>query len=132
MTAWSFTLFFLLKSKLPILCPFSLSLVRILINSKPNIFEVVQAIKHDLTMEFTLEEITDLLNGPLNDEDLYAICEKMCLAVLELDQNQCRKIMITRDSVFLGPEGNIKIEIGLFLLHLLYLPNEKKGLGRRP
>lgn len=64
-------------------------------------------------MEFTLEEITDLLNGPLNDEDLYAICEKMCLAVLDLDHNQCRKIMITRDSVFLGPEGNIKIEIGM-------------------
>ena len=116
MTAWSFVSFFLLKSKLCILCPFTSSLVRIFINSKPSIFELVQTIKHDLTMEFTLEEITDLLNGPLNDEDLYAICEKMCLAVLELDQNQCRKIMITRDSVFLGPEGNMKIEIGMFLL----------------
>ena len=66
-------------------------------------------------MEFTLEEIgSDLINGPLNDEDLYAICEKMCLAVLALDENQCRKIMITRDSVFLGPEGNVKIDIGMF------------------
>ena len=64
-------------------------------------------------MEFTLEEIAELINAPLNDEDLYAVCEEMCRAVLGLDQNQCRKIMITRDSVFLGGEGNIKIDIGL-------------------
>lgn len=65
-----------------------------------------------MTMEFTVEELPDLLKGPLNDEDLYAICEKLCSAVLTLDQNTCRKIMVTRESVLLGPEGQVRIEIG--------------------
>ena len=65
-----------------------------------------------MVMEFTLEEIVGLLQGPLNDEDLYAVCEKMCVAVLTLDQTQCRNITITRDTVLLGAEGNIKIDIG--------------------
>ena len=63
-------------------------------------------------MEFSLEEIAALIQGPLNDEDLYAVCEKMCSAVLELGEAQCRKIMISRDSVFLCQEGRIRIDIG--------------------
>lgn len=72
-------------------------------------------------MEFTLEEITGLINGPLNDDDLFAICEKTCLAVLDLDQDQCRKIMITRDSVFLGPEGTVRIDIGIYYMAIVLL-----------
>lgn len=64
-------------------------------------------------MEFALDEIPSLLNGPLNDEDLYALCEKICIAVLELSQDAASKAVITRESVMLLPQGKIAIDIGI-------------------
>ena len=63
-------------------------------------------------MDFALDEIPKILNGALNDEDLYALCEKICLAVLELSQDDARDAFITRESVMLGPQGKMTIDIG--------------------